>query len=130
MQVLKHLPLFVNSKLCLCALLHRLAVPCRCVELDADAWRGIDRDGSTSVHSMVQSVLMSEVKMLSALFVDIASVVELLPIKLSSTTTNGIRYLKTLFIIKRLITVSSANIGNNIITAKRNLSILLNVTGM
>lgn len=122
MQVLKHLPLFVNSKLCLCALLHRLAAPCRCVGLDADTWRGRHRVDSPSAHSRAHSVLSSEVGMLCELFVNVDSMAELLPIRPSSTTTSGIRYLKTLLAIKHQISVSSANVGNNIITAKRNFS--------
>lgn len=60
--------------------------------------------------------------MLCELFVDIDPMAELLSIRLSSTTMNGIRYLKTLLAIQHLISVSRANIGNNIITAKRNFS--------
>ena len=60
--------------------------------------------------------------MLCGLLGDIDPMAELLPIRPSSTTTSGIRYLKTLLAIKHLISVSRANIGNNIITAKRNFS--------
>ena len=128
MQVLKHLPLFVNSKLCLWALLYRLDVPCRCEGTDAVVCRGRNRVDSPSEHSRAQSTLNSVVAGLCELSEDIAPIAELLPIKAIATATKGIIYLKTLFIILHLSSIPSANVENNFITTKRYLTILRNVT--
>ena len=100
MQVLKHLPLFVNSKLCLWALLYRLDVLCRCEGADAVVCRGRNRVDSPSEHSRAQSTLNSVVAGLCELSEDIAPIAELLPIKAIATATKGIIYLKTLLAIQ------------------------------